>query len=396
MIHTLITISLSLLLIAATYPNMDDYWQSPSATASNHDWSELEKNMRPEACAQCHEAQFDAWKHSRHSKAFSPGLIGQFPNMGHMQGNDCLRCHAPLSEQLFDGDKDMMSSLKTLRKHPTGVNQQADLDSAQAKLPLRHAGVTCAVCHVRNGNRFGPPRKGSNTLGHINTETHGGFTVLKQFEQSGFCAECHQFPQDYAINGKPLENTVFEWQQSRFAKQGNAEKQCQGCHMPDRKHAFKGIHDKAFTLSGLDIQASLHHGLPQLKITSKNIGHAFPTYVTPKIWVTAQALNKQGKTIKTWHWNIVREVFFDDGWEEKQDSRIMPGESRLFAVKQVPEHAVSVAYRVRVIPDNFYKGVYQSLLDSTLQDDARALIQRALDEANQNDYTLFSTSIALE
>ncbi len=382
------------IMVAAGYQNLDGYWDNPSAQ-SNHDWTKLEKNMRPEACAQCHETQFNAWKSSQHSKAYSPGLIGQFPGMGHGQGNDCLRCHAPLSEQLYNGEKDMFNSLATLRKQPKGFNPDADLDSQEAKLPLRHAGVTCAVCHVRNGNRFGPPRKGSQTLGHLNTGTHGGFTALKQFEQSGFCAECHQFPQSYAINGKPLENTVFEWQQSRFPKKGKEEKQCQGCHMPDRKHSFKGIHDKSFTRQGLDIQVINKHGLAQLKITSKNIGHAFPTYVTPKITIQAQALNNQQKVLKTWHWEIVREVFYGNGWQEKQDTRLKPDESRIYIANDAPSNTQNIKFTISVVPDNFYKGVYRSLLSDDLQADAKVLIERALNTANENDYILFSDTVSL-
>ncbi|HIP07534.1 MAG TPA: hypothetical protein EYG66_06710 [Mariprofundaceae bacterium] len=391
LMKSILVTALGVLLIAAGYADLDGYWDKPS-TKSNHDWSALEKNMRPEACAQCHESQFNTWKLSRHSKAYSSGLIGQFPDMGHGQGNDCLRCHAPLDEQLYSGEPDMLKSLSILRKHPQGFDLNANLDSPEAKLPLRHSGVSCAVCHVRSGNRFGPPRKNDNTLGFIKTETHGGFTASKKFEQSGFCAECHQFPQRYAINGKPLENTVFEWQQSRFSKQG---KQCQGCHMPDRQHTFKGIHDKDFTRQGLDIQVNKKHGLAQLKITSTNIGHAFPTYVTPKVLVSAVALGKRGEVLKTWRWEIVREVFYGNGWQEKQDTRLMPDESRRYVADNPPKASQSVRFDIKVVPDNFYKSVYQSLLDDDLQADAKVLIQRALDETHTNDYVLFSDVVKL-
>jgi len=397
MIKAFILLFVGLMTIAAGYadisPTWENYWSSPTAAAQNtHDWSALEKNMRPEACAQCHESQFNSWKNSQHSKAYSPGLAGQFAGMGHGAGNNCLRCHAPLAEQLYNGEKDMLHSLSKLRQNPQGVNPQADLDSKQAKLPLRHAGVTCAVCHVRNGNRFGPVRKGTQTLGHLKGDAHGGFTARKEFEQSGFCAECHQFPQSYAINGKPLENTVFEWQQSRFAQQG---KQCQGCHMPDRKHEFKGIHDKTFTLSGLNISTSIQQKTAQLSITSENIGHAFPTYVTPKILIQASAFSEYQKVLKTWRWEIVREVFYNDGWKEKQDTRLQPGETRNYTAKNPPQGTKTIQFEIKVISDNFYKGVYRSLLADSLQHDAKALIQRALLTANSNDYVLFSKLIAL-
>lgn len=374
---------------------LDNYWESPRAEVkTNHNWSELEKNMRPEACAQCHESQFNDWKESLHAEAYSPGLVGQFPGMGHGAGNDCLRCHAPLEQQLYKSEPEMINSLKTLRKHPFGINKEADLDSVEAKLALRHAGVSCAVCHVRDGLRFGPPRVGNQQEGLMKGEAHGGFTASKTFEQANFCAECHQFPQAYAINGKPLENTVKEWQQSRFAKQG---KQCQSCHMPERKHQFKGIHDKDFTRQGLTIKALVNKaGLATLQITSKNIGHAFPTYVTPKVIITASALDKKGQILKGWQWEIVREVYYDDGWLEKRDTRLLPGETRWFVAKDMPTAASQVLFEIKVIPDQFYKGVYQSLLSDDMEADAKVLVQRAFDTANERDYTLFSETVRMK
>jgi len=386
---------IGILLMAAGWQSMlNAYWDEPIATVpQNHDWSALEKNMRPEACAQCHESQFNDWKQSLHAKAYSPGMVGQFADMGHEAGSDCLRCHAPLEQQLFDSDAQMLTSLNILRQFPQGVSQNADLEANETKLPLRHSGVSCAVCHVRQGQRFGPPRKGSKQEGLMVGETHGGFVASKKFEQSTFCAECHQFPQSYAINGKPLENTVKEWQQSRFAEEG---KQCQNCHMPDRKHQFKGIHDKAFTRAGLDITVFINQdNMPTLQMTSQRIGHAFPTYVTPKVTVKATALSKQDKVLQTWQWDMVREVYFDGGWQEKRDTRLMPDETRMFAIHALKHQAVQVLFEVQVVPDQFYKGIYKSLLLDNPQGDAKALIQRALQDAEHNDYLLYTERIMI-
>ena len=70
---------------------------------------------------------------------------------------------------------------------------------------------------------------------------------------SEFCQSCHQFaPDGLALNGKLLENTYAEWKASRFAREGV---QCQDCHMPDRRHLWRGIHDPAMVRSGLTIVA---------------------------------------------------------------------------------------------------------------------------------------------
>ncbi len=375
----------------------DGYWDAPRATDGNppYDWSAMESNLHPEACAQCHSEQFNAWKSSLHAHAYSSGLVGQFPDMGHAGGNDCLQCHAPLAEQLYPNADEMLKSIQLSLQHSQGFDADAAPESASGPraLPLRHSGVSCAVCHVRGWKRFGPPPKASGAVGFQDTAAHGGFTATKQFEQSQFCASCHQFPQSAAINGKPLENTVFEWEQSDFARQGVT---CQQCHMPDRKHEFRGIHDPEMVRKGLELKLSRQGKDVILAITSKWIGHAFPTYVTPKVIVFAEAENRNGKVVERWVWEIVREVEFNDGWQETQDTRLMPGESRKFTASQIPVEAVSVRYKVAVTPDHLYKGVYQSLLSGNLTAVARAHLQKAVSLADKNDYLLYEEKLSLK
>jgi len=383
-----------LLTAAAVDPGLPDgYWQEPSATTAvpPHDWSALESDLRPEACAQCHAVQFDAWKSSKHAHAYSSGLVGQFPDMGHNNANDCLICHAPLKEQLYSDPNSMDESILLRLKHNEGFDAQANLD-AKETLPLLHSGVSCAVCHVRGWQRFGPPPKQTGSLGKQHTAAHGGFTATKAFEQSRFCASCHQFPSSMAINGKPLENTLNEWKDSSFAKQGVT---CQQCHMPDRKHEFRGIHDPDMVRKGLSFNLSQSQNNALLSITSSWIGHAFPTYVTPMVIVEAEARDASGKVLKDWRWEIVREVEYNNGWQEKRDTRLMPGESRQFIAKALPPATVSVAYRVRVIPDYFYKGVYRSLLSDSDPSPATTHIRQASQQAEQNDYVLYEQVLEL-
>ncbi|MDQ6975789.1 MAG: multiheme c-type cytochrome, partial [Mariprofundaceae bacterium] len=177
-----------LMLIGAASDLPFHYWQQPAASKSNayQQWSKLERDLRPEACAQCHNDQFQAWKKSLHASAYSEGLIGQFPSLGgHRSGNNCLVCHAPLQEQSYQNNADLMASLTLKIEQPKGVDNDANLDAP--RLPLRHSGVNCATCHVRAYKRFGPPRAGSKKTGHIRTDVHGGFTATRAFEKSQFC-----------------------------------------------------------------------------------------------------------------------------------------------------------------------------------------------------------------
>jgi len=372
------------------------YWDDPNASEGKapHAWSSLEADLRPEACAQCHKPQFDAWKNSLHAHAYSSGLVGQFPDMEVEDANSCLQCHAPLAEQKYKDGKDMADSIRLRLQHAEGFARDAKLtDDA---FPLRHAGVTCASCHVRGWQRFGPPprssSKASQAAGHQDTPSHGGFTATRDFEQSQFCASCHQFPASMAINGKPLENTIQEWQASSFSRQGVT---CQQCHMPDRRHEFRGIHDPEMVRKGLDFSLAEREGEAVLAITSTWIGHAFPTYVTPEVIVHAEAMDATGKSLQTWQWEVVREVFYEDGWQERQDTRLMPGERREFVASPMPATVTHIRYQVQVIPDRFYKGVYESLLEGVLDKVAGKHIHLALKHADSNDYVLYEKVLRL-
>ncbi len=363
-----------LFLLAAAQVESDlpvHYWQHPLSAQGEKPkhWSPMYSDLKPETCAQCHQEQYDAWQGSRHAKAYSPGLSGQFPSMGMASSQACLQCHAPLAEQAF--------------KHP---------EDLQKKHELRQSGVSCAVCHVRAWQRYGPPRLGSMQTGHIETSVHGGFTALKGFEQSRFCASCHQFPESMAINGKPLENTLAEWRASGFASKGV---HCQACHMPNRQHLFRGIHDKAMTLRGLLIHIDQSMPTPGLSISSTAIGHAFPTYVTPKVLVLEQAFDGKGSLLQSWQWAIVREVYYDQGWKERRDTRLMPGETRLYRAAKIPKTAVRLRFRIEVQPDAFYQGVYRSLLQHQTEQAGDQALRKALAMTESSPYTLYESEVSL-
>ena len=353
------------------------HWQHPLPAQGEapKQWPQLERDLSPQACAQCHEDQHRDWSQSLHAHAFSPGLAGQFPGIGVEESNSCLNCHAPLAEQKLVTGADISESLKLLDQKPS-----------LERLPLRHAGVSCASCHVRGWKRFGPPRRDSDEFGWIKGPAHGGFYATRDFEKSQLCASCHQFPQSAAINGKPLENTVSEWKMSRFAKEGV---NCQGCHMPDRRHEFRGIHDPDMTRKGLTISLHQKKDTGELRMQSTWIGHAFPTYVTPKVVVFAKALDGRGHELEWWHWDIMREVDSEGGWHEIRDTRLLPGELRTFQVGPVPVGTQKLVFRVHVMPDEFYKGVYRGLLATKQTPQAARQIQTALAQANANDYVLY-------
>jgi len=73
----------------------------------------------------------------------------------------------------------------------------------------------------------------------------------------------------------------------------------------------------------------------------------------------------------------------------------MPGERREFIADPLPEKVVIVRYQVKVIPDYFYKGTYQSLIDGGLTETPMAHIRHAFERAEQNDYLLYEKELMI-
>ena len=108
-------------------------------------FSPIEASLHPKECALCHRQQFNDWSTSLHSRSMGPGIYGQLLNM---QANNpstytiCATCHTPLSEQI------------------PHIKKGSEYRPNEAFDPeLQQAGLVCAGCHVRQHQRFGPPRR---------------------------------------------------------------------------------------------------------------------------------------------------------------------------------------------------------------------------------------------
>src|SRR5213083_1128921 len=269
------------------------HWRGPLAPQGPAParFSPLEASLRPESCGTCHLAQYADWRTSWHAAATGPGVMGQLVEMFESDPTSalgCLGCHAPLAEQ-----SPLIRSTGRLAANPT-------FDSA-----LHREGLPCAGCHVRGHQRFGPPRRDGSlaSAGPPEALPHGGVTRTPAFLSAAFCRGCHQFAEDApTLNGKPLENTYREWEASRFAREGV---QCQDCHMPDLRHLWRGIHDPAMVRLGLTIVArtgaSRYRAGDTISVTlsveNTRVGHAFPTYVTPRVVLSAELVDQAGEII---------------------------------------------------------------------------------------------------
>ena len=354
-----------------------DYWQRPLRPQGDapSEWTTVEKSLAPTDCGSCHAQQYKDWQLSRHSQAFSPGLVGELVGMDATGIRICMSCHAPLAEQL-----------QTFLHEFTGqVPNPAPMLSPSF-------GNGCPSCHVRAWKHYGPPTRTGET-GTLFSPIHGGAQLSTDFERSEFCSGCHQFPMSAAVNSKPLENTYAEWKDSRFAAEGRT---CQSCHMPDRRHLWRGIHDRTMVSAGVTAKIDTTAQEVRFSVTNTAVGHDFPTYVTPRVILWAVPFDQDGKLLfpHAVHYTIERQVEATaTGWIERSDTRLAPGHSATLTLPWGDYENARVWMQVE--PDSYYnRQIYSQMLqDSNTDDAAKNLIAIADQAAGASLFRLFETVV---
>jgi hypothetical protein len=383
----------------ADSPSAADYWTLPIPPQGTPPagLSPLEASLKPEDCGSCHSEQFKAWKNSLHAGAMSPGVRGQILSSlsGESEpefGTQCLTCHAPMSEQ------------SPFVRSGAGQGRRVLVENPDYDVELQDRGVVCASCHLRNHRRFGPPPREPSAVRSADSLPHGGFTVSSLFRDAAFCAPCHQHSNDFSANAKPIMNTYNEWRASPYADRGTV---CQDCHMPERQHLWRGIHDPEQVRKAITTQLRLV-GRPSasriqatFRVTNSGAGHFFPTYVTPAVFLKVYQVDASGQPIRgTLQSSVLRrEVAFDEEPpREISDTRLAPGESFALAYSEARAHrASSIVAEVVVSPDNYYIGLYESLLSgSSLSPRDRDLLQSAYDRALSSSFSATRDTLPLK
>ncbi|MFP3874280.1 MAG: multiheme c-type cytochrome [Thiohalophilus sp.] len=377
-------IGVGLLLFRSWLPPQEDvetvleqHWERPIPFQGEppHDFSDLEASLDPQSCAQCHAQQHEDWQQSLHSQTYSPGLRWQLQLMSPEQGKSCLKCHTPMSEQvtLVAADLDW-----------PGAPKEAPPDHIPRD--LHKQGLACASCHVRQHRRVGPPPRDPKI--DPDAGPHGGFTARAAFEDSRFCGACHQFPEDGPrVNGKLRENTVVQWQQSRHAEQGRT---CQNCHMPDRRHQWRGIHDPAMTASALETTFQVKDDQVVVAVSNEGAGHHFPTYMVPEIVLRLERVSRNGgrealaREVIAWRTNLALT-------EEEFDTRIKSGETHTFEAPLSTPLAEdeSLELVMDVAPRRMYERIfedYRQKQGDKLDPEVRALLRLSIAEARNSRY----------
>jgi len=355
-------------------------------------YSALEASLAPKDCGACHKTQYDDWKTSIHSQSMGAGVLGQIINFvesNRATARICWSCHTPLAEQQ-----------NVLYKNNAWISN-TEFDSQ-----LQREGLICAACHVRKHQRFGPA-KFDGTMSTIAAQTklpHNGFVEEAIFSKSIFCRKCHQFDdRGYKLNGKLIENTYNEWRDSKYAKMGI---QCQDCHMPNRRHLWRGIHDQDMVNRAVEIaiipagnSRQTEEALETLiTITNSGAGHFFPTYLTPKVFVRGYLADTAANMIEgTFQQTIIGRDASLDLSTELYDSRIPPGKTlKVTFSHQIPDNAVSLVVSVYVEPDHFYTKFYKRTLEGHGSPMSKSLITQALQQSMQSGFSIFQETIMLK
>jgi hypothetical protein len=364
---------------------LEQHWVNPLPPQGPPpaNYSPLEASLSPASCGKCHQQQYQDWRTSVHSHSIDFGILWQFRIMTQAQSNKCMRCHTPLAEQ---------KALAALEFH--WPNVPSSPRPAYVSPDLFHRGLVCAGCHVRHHHRFGPPPSPGMPAGNTPGLPHDGFTASRAFLSSRFCATCHQFPANGpALNGKLFENTYNEWRASRYAREGVT---CQKCHMPHRRHLWRGIHDPAMVRQGLGISLQLKRdsrtaAAARVVIRSKAVGHDFPTYMVPKVYVRLYAFDARGRGRLLARKTIGRTVNVALN-RELSDTRIPPGgSSSLSAHFAMPaKSAERVELVIDVAPEEHYERMFRHELSQPRKYDptTEELLRDALAQAVTTRYRL--------
>ncbi|MBF0321869.1 MAG: hypothetical protein HQL62_02810 [Magnetococcales bacterium] len=231
------------------------------------------ESLSAQHCGSCHTEIYQEWSGSMHARAWTDEYY-QADRAFEKRPHVCINCHIPLKNQqekvvVRYRDKDMLDPVLA--------------DNPHFDPQLRDEGVTCAVCHVRQGEVIGP---------YATDQSPHPVKVDPNF-LSGMspCRICHVVSGDrwdmfYRI--APC-GTVDE------INQGERKPDCVGCHLPSvtrpmatsgplrqgGRHLFQGGHYPPQVARALKVDHRREEvdGKSQFVFTLTNVGtdHFLPT-----------------------------------------------------------------------------------------------------------------------
>jgi hypothetical protein len=286
--------------------------------------------IKAEDCGVCHREIYEEWKSSIHAKAF----VDPFFQAYWQKDNNiwiCLNCHTPLENQ----QPELIVEIPRNRveKAVKKPNPHYDPDFQQE-------GITCAVCHVRDGVILGP---------FTDSKAPHPTRYDPSFTSTDICYRCHQVPagpfQFYRFG--PC-GTYPEYEGGHYYEEGYV---CQTCHMPEverpvaiggpvrkgRRHLWRGGHDpdqikQAVTIGLSADPVQMTPGTTvdfTLTLQNSGAGHNLPTG-DPDRYFTIEFViqDEKGKILKKKTHTMGRWIIWQPVIWEVYDNRLAPLASR--------------------------------------------------------------------
>lgn len=312
-------------------------------------------SLRAKDCGQCHAEIYREWSGSMHAKAWTdPYYQVDFAFDGSQQ--ICLNCHIPLRNQ----QENLVKGLRDRDRFDPILEKNPEYDAG-----LQLEGVTCVVCHVRDGVIIGP--YGNTDAPHpsrYDATMTSGFAV---------CYRCH------VVSGKrwdtfyriPPCGTVSEIREAEKGKTID----CIGCHMPKvdrpavdggynrtgRRHLWLGGHDpetvkKALQVDFKTVLPGNDGGMVSVTLTNIGADHFLPTGTPDRhLSVTFRLSDKLGAVIKEKSYRLKRFIMWRPFIVDLRDTRL---------VRNTPRN-YNFTWKAESIPDggNLTVSINYHLLD---------------------------------
>lgn len=302
------------------------------------------ENQGAKACGLCHTEIYSEWSTTMHRQAW---IDPYFQTDWKFDGSQqiCKNCHIPLQDQ----QEHLVVGFRDKDKWDPILEPNPHFDAA-----LQHEGVTCNVCHLREGKILGP-----------NARTNAPHAVTKMDNSNQVCVRCHVVSGDRwdTFFRFPPCGTVAEIEAGRgrrLSRSGEVTAEnlaslgCVECHMPavsrplvaggrprnTRRHLWRGGHDPKMVRQGLDVQftrqAETAGKDPKFVLRLENVGagHFLPTGTPDRfLSVALRLLDKEGKTIEENRAVLKRTVMWRPFIVDLWDTRLAPHEPRTFPLE---------------------------------------------------------------
>jgi hypothetical protein len=275
-------------------------------------------NASAQGCRACHADAEREWRASDHATPPSPALLAAASAAA---GTACLVCHLPLVAQ----------HPEVIALDEGQVARVAAAPNTAYDATLRTEGVTCAACHVRDGQVLTGGGRGADA-----PHTTAG---SEELANGAVCATCHQLSWPGADT--PLYDTWGEWERSGWAGAGIG---CVDCHMGPSAGRTSGGRDHRLQIepgSGMSLLVSVppgriaRGGAPvevSLRLQNTGAGHAIPTGSPHRgLRVEASVISEAGGeavAYRSWNTDLLRRLEPAPPWRSLADTRLAAGGAR--------------------------------------------------------------------